>query len=379
MLRWENYFMKSGSNFESFWKKYQEESKPDILFIMGMGFDPRTNNGIESIYSFKSEQKRDTILLRYYKSAEDVEEAPVLKVKEHLDRLTNFLNKAGYSGPQEKNIILRSDDDKSIASINATYIIPDFSVFEKYSDIVIDISAMPRGIFIPLINKCLDLVDQYNNVNVIKKNLHVIVSENSNLDGLIMDKGTDEAATYIYGFRIKEIDKTVDQKEVWIPLLGENQTNQFDKIKVELNPVEICPILPFPCENLRRGDNLIIEYQDRLLNDNNVELKNIVYADESNPFQVYRLLNGTIHRYNESFRLLSGCKIIVSALSSKLLTIGAFMAVYEKKKEGSNIGIMHVESMGHELSEDFEEQKIEIAKHNKLFEIWLAGIPYNEA
>jgi hypothetical protein len=379
MLRWENYFMKSNGNFDTFWKTYQEHANPDILFIMGMGFDPRTNLGIESIFSVKSKQRRDTILLRYFKTVDDIEIPPVQEVKEHLDRLNSFLLNAGFPAALIKNTVLRSEDDKSIASINATYIIPDFSVFEKYSDIIIDISAMPRGIFIPLINKCLDLVDQYNVGNDNKKNLHVIVTENSKLDSFIEDRGTDETATYIHGFRIKEIGKTDDQKEVWIPILGENQTSQFDKIKLELNPVEVCPILPFPCDDLRRGDKLIIEYQERLLNDNNVELKNIVYADESNPFQVYRLLNKTIQRYNESFSLLAGCKIIVSALSSKLLTVGAFMAAYEKKKEGLNIGIMHVESLRHEMKAEYEEQKIEIAKHNKLFEIWLAGTPYYEA
>lgn len=378
MLRWENYFMKSNGQFESFWKSYQETYKPDILYIMGIGFDPRTNLGVESIFSVKTTQRRDTILLRYYRTAEEVGSIPIRAVQEHLDRLNNFLQSKDYSAPQIKDIVLRSEDDKSIASINATYVIPDFSVFEKYSDIVIDISAMPRGIFIPLINKCLDLVDQYNVSNTGKKNLHVVVSENAKLDSYIEDRGTDEAATYIHGFRIKEIGKTDEQKEVWIPILGENQTSQFDKIKLELNPVEVCPILPFPCDDLRRGDKLIVEYQERLLNDNNVELKNIVYADESNPFQVYRLLNKTIHRYNESFKLLAGSKIIVSALSSKLLTVGAFMAAYEKKKEGLNIGIMHVESLRHELKNEYEGQKIEIAKHNKLFEIWLAGAPYYE-
>ena len=370
--------MKSNGQFETFWKSYQEKSKPDILYIMGMGFDPRTNLGIESIYSVNVTQRRDTILLRYYRTAEEKNSEPIQAVQEHIDRLNQFLQAKGYSAPQIKDVVLRSEEDKSIASINATYIIPDFSVFEKYSDIIIDISAMPRGVFIPLINKCLDLVDQFNANNTVKKNLHVIVTENAKLDSFIEDRGTDEAATYIHGLRIKEIGKTDDQKEVWIPILGENQTSQFDKIKLELNPVEVCPILPFPCDDLRRGDKLIIEYQERLVNDTNVELKNIVYADESNPFQVYRLLSNTIHRYNESFKLLAGCKIIVSALSSKLLTIGAFMAAYEKKKEGLNIGIMHVESLRHELKSDYDLQKIEIAKHNKLFEIWLAGAPYYE-
>lgn len=378
MLRWENYFMKSNGNFETFWKSYQEKAKPDILYIMGMGFDPRTNLGIESIYGTKTTQRRDSILLRYYRTAEEKDTQPTQPVQEHIDRLSTFLQNNGFPAPIIKDVILRSEEDKSIASINATYIIPDFSIFEKYSDIVIDISAMPRGIFIPLINKCLDLVDQYNISNEVKKNLHVIAAENAILDSFIEDRGTDEAATYIHGFRIKEIGKTDDQKEVWIPILGENQTNQFDKIKLELNPVEICPILPFPSDDLRRGDKLIIEYQERLLNDSNVELRNFVYADESNPFQAYRLLNKTIQRYYESFELLSGSKIILSALSSKLLTVGAFMAAYEKKKEGLNIGIMHVESLRHELKPEYEDQKIEIAKHNKLFEIWLAGTPYYE-
>src|SRR5665647_2904877 len=136
MLRWENYFMKSNSNFETFWKNYQEQNKPNILFIMGMGFDPRTNLGIESIFSVKSTQRRDTILLRYFKTADEVETPPVLEVQEHLDRLNSFLKGAGLPAPQIKNTVLRSVDDKSIASISATYIIPDFSVFEKYSDII---------------------------------------------------------------------------------------------------------------------------------------------------------------------------------------------------------------------------------------------------
>jgi len=376
MLRWKDYFMKSDGEFHDFWKTYQEHDDRDILFIMGLGFDPRTTLGVESVFCSRTTRKRDTILLRYYKNKEDINEPPFPKVKEHVDKLAGFLTRFGFPQASEKNVLLRSDDDKSIASVNATFIIPDFSVFENYTDIVIDISAMPRGVFIPLINKCLDLVDLYNEDNNDKKNLHVIVAENSMLDSLIEDKGTDEGASYIHGFRIKELDTTIEQKQVWIPILGENQTSQFDKIQLELNPVEVCPVLPFPCENLKRGDNLIIEYQDKLLNDNNVELKNIVYADESNPFQVYRLLNQTIQRYRDSFELLTGCKIIVSALSSKLLTMGAFMAVYEKRREGCNIGIMHVESLGHELNPVFEEKKIEIAKHNKLFEIWLAGTPY---
>lgn len=379
MLRWENYFLRSNNDFGTFWRDYQTKAEPNILFIMGIGFDPRTSLGIKTIFSVQSRQKRDVIALRYYKTEEDVTESPTAPVEKHLNLLKNLLSGKANSSLKIKNLLLRSNDDKSIASISATNIIQNINDFQGYSDIVIDISAMPRSIFIPLINKSLDLIDNYNKENEIKKNLHVIACENSKLDSMIYDRGLDEEATFIHGFRIKQIDKTEDQKEVWIPILGENQTEQFDKIKVKLNPVEVCPVLPFPSENLRRGDNILIEFQDKLFNDPDFEAKNIVYVDESNPFQVYRLIIQTVERYNQSFELLNGCKIIVSALSSKLLTLGALLAVFEKKKDGTNIGIMHVEALKDELDDKYYEDKIDIDKNNKLFELWLTGEPYNEA
>lgn len=379
MGRWENYFMKSDSAFTEFWESYQEEANPTILYIMGMGFDPRTNLGVQEIFSFPNESKRDTWMLRYFNTEEEVYDIPLQPVQDHITQLNDFLLAKNLSTPIQKNVILRTDDNVSKASVNASSLINAIEDIASYTDIIIDISAMPRSVFIPLINKCLDLIEQYNlQKPIVIKNLHVIVCENAKLDAMISDNGIDEKASYLYGLAIKEVDRTSEHKKVWIPILGEHQIGQFDRIKEDVNAAEVCPVLPFPCENLRRGDNLLIDYQDRLLNDPDFEIKNIVYADEANPFQVYRLLNKIIQRYDKSFSLLSGSKIIVSALSSKLLSVGAFMAVYEKRKEGKNVGIMHVESMGSRLDTNYADQKIEVAKHNKLFEIWLAGSPYHD-
>jgi hypothetical protein len=376
MERWYDYFLQSGERCNAFWQKYLTDGHKHVLYIMGLGFDPRTQEGHSIVFNNKSKDKRDTILLRYYKTRAEVQEPVTAKVAQHLEQITSFLSARAFPPPIEKQLILRSGDDKSVASISATFVIESEQLFTDYTDVIIDISAMPRAVFIPLINKSLDIIDHYNDTHQDKKNLHVVVTENAMLDAHIEDLGTEELASYIHGFRIKETAVTKDHKQVWIPILGENQTSQFDKIQLQLDPVEVCPVVPFPSEVLRRGDHLIIEYQQRLVNDNNVELSNIVYADESNPFQVYRLLSKAIERYKRSFDLLSGCKIIVSALSSKLLTVGAFLAVYEKLKEGVNVGIMHVESVDHDFVENYEGVKNEIAKHNKLFEIWLAGDPY---
>lgn len=61
---------------------------------------------------------------------------------------------------------------------------------EGFTDIIVDISAMSRGVFLPLINKMLFLID--NQISP-KQNLHVVVAENPVLDSAIEDKGVEEA------------------------------------------------------------------------------------------------------------------------------------------------------------------------------------------
>lgn len=377
-MKWENYFFKSGDEFPSFWNEYLTSQDRNVLFIMGMGMDPRTNNAIKSIYSIPSSGQRSTIVLRYYKYESDFGNAPTKVEQSHIDDLMVFLEARGYSPFEERKIIRLSDDDKSVGSINANQLFNENDLL-GYSDIVVDISAIPRGIFLPLINKLLVLVNTWNEEQQNSrdiKNLHVVVTENPELDSAISDKGEADEAIYIHGLGISGISKQRDYKEVWIALLGERQTKQFDLVKKDINPVEVCVVLPFPSEDLRRSDKLIIEYQDYLFNEPSFDPKNIIYADERNPFQVYRLLYKAIKRYNKSLSILNGCKVTVSAFSSKLLTVGAFLAVFEARLDGKSIGIKHVESLDNELDKQVENNLKNVLDKNNLVELWIAGIPY---
>ena len=374
-MRWENYFLQSDKGFIDFWKNYLLQRR-DILYIMGLGFDPRSVVGMESIYGMEGEGLRHVMIVRYYKNEFDKQNPDDPRVIANLERLQKLVEGKHCEPFVQKDIVFRSQDDISVTALESARVIEGFSDIADYSDIIVDISAMPRSVFIPLLHKLLLLIDGVNENGNGIKNLHVIVAENPSLDGKIHDKGTDDEASYIHGVRPKESAKYDDQKEIWIPILGENQEEQFGKIRKKVSPVETCPIIPFPSEDLRRGDNLINKYGELLFNDTDFETKNIVYADEGNPFHVYRLLNQTIDRYDRSFAILNGCRIVISALSSKLLTIGSFLAVFEKRKEGKNVGIMHVESLEHTLEAGYEEVKEQIEKSHKLFEIWLAGEPY---
>jgi hypothetical protein len=369
-LRWENNFIRSGKGFKDFWTEYLN-SERNLLFIMGIGFDPRTNHAIKEVFSIKGTGKRECIAIRYKKHEADSGVSTNQFVVKHTHELEKFLQEEHKIQPSYKDLITRSDEDNSIASVNASKLLSEVDI-QDFSDIVIDISAMPRGVFLPLINKMLYIIDSQAGK---KKNLHVIVAENPELDSSIKDKGVEEQMTYPYGFRISDTIKTEEYSKIWIPILGEGQLEQFKIIDKALEPVAVCPVLPFPSSNLRRGDNLINYYQDYLFNDPDFEPNNIIYADEQNPFQVYRLLNRTIDQYHDTFRILGGCKIVISTLSSKLLTVGAFLSVYEAKKQGKIVGIAHVESIDHNLD---AEERNEFSESDTLYEIWITGEPYEE-
>jgi hypothetical protein len=233
---------------------------------------------------------------------------------------------------------------------------------------------MSRGVFIPLLHKILSLIDSHETLI----NLHVLVTENYLLDSHIEDNGVEQTAEFIHGLSIRDISNTQEFKEIWIAILGEKQLEQYEKIRNSVSPVSTCAILPFPSKNLRRGDNLINEYQDKLLNDSDFDMKNVIYVDEQNPFQVYRLISKTIERHSQSLKIFGGTKVIVSALSSKLLTVGAFLAVYEtkileKSRTDLRVGIKHVDSISHKFVVEDEE---ELLKNNELFHMWIAGEPY---
>jgi len=104
----------------------------------------------------------------------------------------------------------------------------------------------------------------------------------------------------------------------------------------------------------------------------NIELRNITYVHEQNAFQAYRIILNIIMRYHETFSLFNGCKAILSALSSKLLSIGVLLAAYELKLHKKVVGILHVDSEDF----NFELEKEQILDETVLYNLWITGEPY---
>jgi hypothetical protein len=121
---------------------------------------------------------------------------------------------------------------------------------------------------------------------------------------------------------------------------------------------------------------LLVEYRKLLFDSWGVDQRNFIYAAEQNPFELYRAIYRTVLRYNESLRALGGCQVIISALSSKLLSIGALLAAYELKDYGLGVGMAHVETQGYEI-----EGGIDLGSElprTELSTLWLTGDCYDQ-
>ena len=95
-------------------------------------------------------------------------------------------------------------------------------------------------------------------------------------------------------------------------------------------------------------NTLLIEYKPLLFDKLQVPVSNILYVSKSNPFETYRQLLGAMERYRKSLTILGGCRIAVTPLSSKLVTLGAGLACFEMrlgKMEDYGVGIPYAEPM----------------------------------
>jgi hypothetical protein len=370
--RWQNYVLEHGEGLDQFWESHLRSKDRNVLAIVGKGFDPRMCRGVEALIRAGGIGKRDVFAISF----DEGPTSPSVVYKDLVDRnwqkLQTTMN--GRGTLSEISLKMWSEDGRRVSSRSAANVFSSLTDFRDFSDLVIDISSMPRNVYLPLIAKVLYLLDSSGGVNAhLKPNLHVFVSEDPVLDHRIRDEEVDDDADYIHGFRGGlEMEATAGRPKVWIPLLGEDQRTQLDRIYDLVIPDEICPVLPSPSMNPRRGDDLVLEYQDFLFDRLRVEPRNFIYASERNPFEVYRQIRKAVLHYLDALQPLGGCKTVLSAISSKLMSVGALLVAYELKQRDVEIGIAHVESRGYKIETDPANED----SQTELFALWLAGECY---
>lgn len=370
-FRWRDYFLRDGDGFNSFWKEFLAEKRRDLLFVLGHGFDSRMCEGVDRILSVGGDGTRDVALIAFDEGADSPSQMYVDQRRANGLRLEKLIQ--GRGEIRHRSIRMFSEDNRRIGARSIAQEFASQEEFNSYTDVVVDISALPRSLFMPLLAKLLALFDVEPKDGKLR-NLHVIVSHSPVTDGSIVEEGLEESASYLHGFSAAKLESesTSSQPKIWIPVLGKRQQIQLERINQFVAPDEICPLLPSPAQNPREGDSIMIEYRELLIDQLRVEPRNIIFAAESNPFEVYRQIIRSILHYDRALKPLGGCKIALSAMSSKLASIGVLLAAYELGHcdQKVTVGVAHVESQGYRVDSTVT------APTATLFTLWLSGEYY---
>jgi len=370
--RWQNYVLEKGEALEGLWRSRQVAGA-SVLLVLGNGFDPRMCVGAHAIVEKAQIAKCDVVGIEFDEGPGSPSKVYKDRVEENRKELAQIVG--GVGTVSSRRVRMWSEDGRRIGSRSAARLFNSVEELVHYNDIVIDISALPRAVFFPLIAKILHLLDVEESKGHRMPNLHVLVAENPSLDARILDEGVDENATYVHPFGARlEMEATADRPRVWIPVLGEGQGTQLSRIYDLVMPDEIAPVLPSPALNPRRADDLVLEYRELLFDRLRVEPSNFIYASEQNPFEVYRQVRRVILHYRDALQPLGGCKAVLSALSTKLLSVGALLVAYELKEARIDVGIAHVECQGYAMKD--EEHSADPRVGSQLYDLWLRGECY---
>ena len=128
------------------------------------------------------------------------------------------------------------------------------------TDIVLDVSSLPRIAYLSLMLALLDRLVPNRNAPVplaaSKINLQILVGEDAGLDSMIQSEDPSNELVLIPGFASAlQTESTRDWPLVWFPVLGENRVSQLQKVMYDQIPdsAEICPVLPHPSRDPRRA------------------------------------------------------------------------------------------------------------------------------
>ena len=320
--------------------KVKENRSTRLLYVTGRGFDLRANfvldRFIDRLKASHCSIESATLLLvglAGYQLAEDLH----VQTAANATRLTETFASVGKTEVLEMGRSADGEDDISTAMALRYGTDKILKHIHGCTDIVLDVSSLPRisylTILLSLLAKLIPTPEAASSLLCNGVTLHILVGEDAALDSKISSEDPDNDLVLIPGYaEALQAETLQDTHLVWMPVLGENRIAQLRKIESSIPAwAEICPVLPHPSRNPRRGDQLLIEYHDLLIGTRETPLSNILYVHEGHPFEAYRQLLEAMLRYRRTMEVVGGCRLVVTPLASKLVTIGAALACFEMK------------------------------------------------
>lgn len=327
-----------------------------VLLLAGIGFDPRSTTVCKLLAPIL-DHRLSGFFVR--------EERPDPQSELVKRAARNYADmKKAIPTHSEKTINIFAPDGAVIGGRDAVRALSAIDLAE-FTDIIIDFSALSIGVAFPITR----LLFERARTRAKSFNLHLMVTDEPFTDDLVFPTACDIVGT-IHGFKggFGLFEKRKAAK-LWLPQLIGGRNAVLDKIHSYCRPHDVCPILPFPALRPRLPDDLVEQYSSEFESTWGVDTRNIVFADERKPLDLYRTILRIDDARKPVFEGTGGSMIILSPIGSKVLAIGALLSALER-----DFPVAHVESIGYTV--DFNELDARRFQSGEVVHIWLYGDAY---
>ena len=353
--RWDPCVVHRGDDVDGFFEQYLGKSARKIFFVAGAGFDPRA-------CALAARLRETDAVVR----ALLIKEERPNPAQELVDRA--LANEAvllsTLADGQVESIDVFGSDGAVVGGRNAVNILTRQGL-DAVTDVVVDISALSVGISFPIVRYFVERL-VYGEEST---NLHLFVAHDPDLDAGIRAMSSDKPC-YVHGFKgSSTLYDTTNAARLWLPQLATGRRWALTKLYDFVDPHDTCPILPFPATNPRLGDVLAEEYLTELESTWEIDTRNIVYADEGDPLDLYRTILRLDDLRQNVFEATGGSMLIVSPVGSKVMALGALLAALER-----DLPVAHLESISYEL----ETSVPKTIDPPNFIHVWLEGEVYRE-
>lgn len=352
-LRWDPCVAHRGREVDDFIAEYFGLGARRVLLVAGAGFDPRST-AVAMRLAAASAVVRALFV-------QEIRPNPAQVLIERAGANTGALL-AAVTDHEVVAVDIFGSDGAVTGGRNVISLL-NRQDFEGVTDVVIDISALSAGTSFPMIRYFVERAERRRG----PANIHIFVAHDPNLDADIRSIPSD-APGYIHGFKgSSTLDDSAAAAKLWLPQLVAGRKGALDRLYDFVAPHDTCPILPFPASNPRLGDALAEEYMVEFESTWAVDTRNIVYADEGDPLDLYRTILRLDDLRKPVFAGAGGSLLVLSPLGSKVMALGALLAALER-----DLPVAHLEPMGYSLATVIPDG---IAAPN-LVHIWLEGEVY---
>lgn len=236
-------------------------------------------------------------------------------------------------------VLICAEDGAPVGGRNACKQAHAWVTAADYSDVVLDVTGMSRGTFFPVARQLVE----HGRARGLR--VHLLVAESESPASGRIESVSGDRPDWIHGFQGQvETDAMASALRLWVVQLKLDSSPVLNRLFTSLNtPGEVCPIVPFPSRDPRTGDRLLHALRERWMDDWGESPLSLIYADESDPTDVYRSIRDLHTARQESLEGADvGSVTILSPLGRRLPSIGMFLAAEEY-----DLPVYYLETVGY--------------------------------